>query len=75
MTLSCATTPGQSWSRINGWFCFDGISTIVGYLMLNPFLYLKTVLFHTIQFGIIIDFCLLTVKWQNIFISTKFRLA
>ena len=29
---------------------FYGISTIVGYLMLNPFLYIQTVLFQTIQF-------------------------
>ena len=28
------------------------ISTIVGYLMAHPFLYIKTVLFQTIQFNI-----------------------
>ena len=30
---------------------FSGISTIVGYLMPNPFLYVLTVLFQTIQFS------------------------
>ena len=33
-------------------FEFYGISTIVGYLILNPFLYEQTVLFQTIQFSI-----------------------
>ena len=33
-----------------------GISTIVGYLMLNPFLYIETVLFQTIQFSISTQF-------------------
>ena len=31
-----------------GWFY--GISTIAGYLMPNPFLYIQTVLFQTIQY-------------------------
>ena len=31
---------------------FYGISTFVGYLMPNPFLYIYTVLFQTIQFSI-----------------------
>ena len=31
--------------------CFHGISTFVGYLMLNPFLYKLRVLFQTIQFN------------------------
>ena len=31
-----------------GWF--DGISSIVGYLMPNPLLYIETVLFQTVQF-------------------------
>ena len=35
---------------------FYGISTIVGYLMPNPFLYIKTVLFQTIQFCISTQF-------------------
>ena len=30
---------------------FQGISIIVGYLILNPFLYIKTVQFQTIQFS------------------------
>ena len=37
------------------WFrfvSFDGISTIVGYLMTNLFLYIQTVLFQAIQFSI-----------------------
>ena len=32
-------------------FGFYGISTFVGYLMSNPFLYKLTVLFQTIQFN------------------------
>ena len=32
-------------------FGFYGISTFVGYLMPNPFLYKKSVLFQTIQFS------------------------
>ena len=35
---------------------FYGISTIVGYLMPNPFLYNKTVLFQAIQFSISTQF-------------------
>ena len=35
-----------------GLIWFYGISTIVGYLMPNPFLYIKTVLFQTIQFNL-----------------------
>ena len=31
--------------------CFNGISTIVSYLMPNPFLFIKTVLFQTIKFS------------------------
>ena len=31
---------------------FYGISTIVGYLMLNPFSYIQAILFQTIQFSI-----------------------
>ena len=46
---------------------FYGISTIVGYLMPNPFLYILTVLFQTIQFSISTVFCLHTVKYQNSF--------
>ena len=37
-------------------FEFYGISTFVGYLMPNPFLYNKTVLFQTIQFRISMQF-------------------
>ena len=40
----CDTRFGLVW--------FYGISTIVGYLMPNPFLYKQTVLFQTIQFSI-----------------------
>ena len=39
---------------------FYGISTIVCYLMPNPFLYIYTVLFQTIQFNISTQF-----KWQK----------
>ena len=35
---------------------FYGISTILGYLMPNPFLYKLSVLFQTIQFSICIQF-------------------
>ena len=35
---------------------FYGISTIVGYLMPNPFLYISTVLFQTFQFSISMQF-------------------
>ena len=41
---------------------FYGISTIVGYLMQNSFLYIQTVLFWTIQFSIRTVFCLHIVK-------------
>ena len=34
------------------WFSFYGTSTILGYIMPNPFLYIKTVLFQTVQFSI-----------------------
>ena len=37
-------------------FGFHGLSSFVGYLMLNPFLYKKTVLFQTIQFNISTQF-------------------
>ena len=39
---------------------FYDISTIVGYLIPNPFLYIKTVLFQTIQFSSSMQF-----KWQK----------
>ena len=52
-----------------GWFY--GISAIVGYFMPNPFLYIETVLFQTIQFSISTAFCLHIVKCQNSSISTK----
>ena len=35
---------------------FYGISTFVGYLMPNPFLYKKSVLFQTIQFNMSTQF-------------------
>ena len=41
---------------------FYGMSTNVGYLMLNPFLYIKTVLLQTIQFSISTIICLPTIK-------------
>ena len=37
-------------------FCFYSISTFVGYLTPNPFLYKQTVLFQTIQFSISTQF-------------------
>ena len=40
----------------NGLVWFHGISTIVGYLMPNPFLYILTVMFQAIQFSISIVF-------------------
>ena len=42
--------------RIVCLFGFYGISTFVGYLMPNPFLYNKTVLFQTIQFSMSTEF-------------------
>ena len=47
-------------------FGFYGISTFVGYLMLNLFLYKFSVLFQTIQFSVSTQF-----KYQNISISTN----
>ena len=32
---------------------FDGVSAIVGYIMPNSFLYVQTVLFQIIHFGIV----------------------
>ena len=49
-----------------GWLGFNVISTIVGYFMPNPFLYIKTVLFQTIQFSINIQFCELNYHDQKI---------
>ena len=49
----------QSWLFGLVWFgfvWFYGTSTIVGYLMLNLFLYTQTVLFQTIQFSISTQF-------------------
>ena len=55
--------------------CFYGISTIVGYLIPNTFLYMKSVLFQTIQFNINLQFKQKTVLFQTIqfIISTKFK--
>ena len=39
-------------SPLQGLVWFNGISTIVGYLMPNPFLFLLTVLFQTTNFSI-----------------------
>ena len=53
-----------SWYMIDSvvvWFY--GISTIVGYLMPNPFLYIYTIIFQTIQFIISIVFCL--YSWMS----------
>ena len=46
-------------------------STIVGWFMPNPFSYIQTVLFQTIQLGISIVFCLHTVKCKNSSISNN----
>ena len=48
--------PVQSFHIWFGLVWFDVISTIVGYLMPNSFLYIKTVLFQTIQFCISTQF-------------------
>ena len=53
-----------------GLFWFYGITTIVGYLKLKPFLYIQTVLFQTIQFSISILF-----KCQKQFFFKQFSLA
>ena len=47
-------------------FGFYGTSTIVGYLMPNPFLYILTV-----QFNISTVFCLHTIKCKNSTISSN----
>ena len=39
-----------------GWLGFYGISTFVGYLTSNPFLYKSSILFQTIQFSMITQF-------------------
>ena len=58
---------------------FYGISTILGYLMLNPFLYIKTVLFKTIQFSISTFFYTqlnvkrVLFKTIQFYISTQFK--
>ena len=48
----------KTWRRpvIICFILFYGISTIVGYLMSKPFLYIKTILFQIIQFSISIQF-------------------
>ena len=57
---STHTRSGNTWFCLQlmiGWLCgFYGISTSVGYLMPNPFLYESTVLFQTIQFGVSTQF-------------------
>ena len=46
---------------------FYGTSTIVGYLMPNPFLYIQTFLYQTIQFSISTQFqCQKTVPFQKV---------
>ena len=50
---------------------FYGMSTTVGYLMPNSFLYIKTVLFQIIQLNISTVLCLHTVKCQNSSISNN----
>ena len=45
---------GRNWKKKMVWFY--GISIIVGYLMPNPFLYIKSILFQTIQFSISTQF-------------------
>ena len=60
--------------RSKDWFglvWFYGTSTIVGYLMSNPLLYLYTVLFQTIQFSITLVFYLHTVKCKKQFCFKK----
>ena len=54
------------------WVGFYGISTIVGYLMPNSFLFIQTVLFQKIKFSISIFFTQLnvrTVLFQTIYFS------
>ena len=48
-----------------------GISTFVGNLMLNPFLYKQTVLFQTIQFSIIKQFNSQNHFYFKLFILVK----
>ena len=52
------------------WVWFYGISTIVGYLMPSPFLYVKTVLFHTIQFSISIQFSFIWPPDRTLSVAT-----
>ena len=45
---------------------FYGISTIVGYLMPNPFLYMYAVLFQIIQFNLSTQFkCQKTIQFSK----------
>ena len=59
---------------------FYGMSTTVGYLIPNPFSYIKTVPFLTIQFSLSTSFCLYTVKYETVLfqaipfsVSTQFQ--
>ena len=56
MPLNKETKPNQTEPMYFGLVWLNGTSIIAGYLMLNPFLYIKTVLFQTIQFSISIQF-------------------
>ena len=58
----------KKWQEKESLVWFYGISTIVGYLMLNPFFTYK-LLFQTIHFSISTIFCLHRVKYQNSSIS------
>ena len=56
----CGTVVFLTLRRWYGWLAgclgFYGISTFVGYLMLNPFLYKQSVLFQAIHFSISTQF-------------------
>ena len=55
-----------------GWmFGFYGISTFVGYLTPNPFLYKKSVLFQTIQFSMNTQFNYQKHFYFKLFCLTK----
>ena len=55
---------------------FYGISTIIGYLMSNPFLYIQTAIFQTIQFNIIMQFISIWPIFKQLILAwVQFSLA
>ena len=67
LELSVSLFLGLIWF---GLVWFYGISTIVYHLMPNPFLYIKTVLFQTIQFSINLVFVYTQLNIQRVLFQT-----